>query len=163
MTELDKASPQGTSGLPFLLRAAARKSAEVAEEALEPLGITARQLGILELIVTRGCMTQQAVGQLLKLDRTTVVQVVDALEEGGWLVRNVDPLDRRCHALTVTPTGKEILKKGSNRMEKAEEKFLASLTETEREQLKSMLAKLYGYGDGRSPAAEASATKGERA
>lgn len=161
MAEFEKTSPQGASGLPFLLRGAARRSAEVAEEALEPLGISARQLGILELIVTRGCMTQQAVGQLLKLDRTTVVQVVDSLEDAGFLVRNVDPLDRRCHALTVTAAGKEILKKATSRMEKAEEKFLALLSEEEREQLKRMLATLYGDGDRPLDLLPAS-TKGEK-
>lgn len=162
MTEFDKASPQGASGLPFLLRGAARRSAEVAEEALESLGISARQLGILELIVTRGCMTQQAAGQLLQLDRTTVVQIVDALEDGGYLVRNVDPLDRRCHALTVTTAGKEILKKGLSRMEKAEEKFLALLSDSEREQLKRMLATLYGDAGGSAGTVNNAASSPER-
>lgn len=160
MSEFDKVKAQAASRLPFLLRAAARRSAEVSEDAVSSLGISARQMGILELIVTRGCMTQQAVGQFLKLDRTTIVQIVDGLEEGGWLVRNVDPLDRRCHALTVTASGKEILKKGMARMEKAEEKFLAPLSESEREQLKRMLAVL--HGDGEDAPAEPVTMKGDK-
>ena len=55
------------------------------------------------MIATEGPLSQQRLGERTALDRTTVVAIVDGLEEAGYVERRRDPDDRRAYALEVTP------------------------------------------------------------
>jgi DNA-binding MarR family transcriptional regulator len=42
---------------------------------------------------------------------SSVVGVIDSLEQRGWLLRRVDSTDRRINALVLTPAGREARKR----------------------------------------------------
>src|SRR5947209_18060967 len=90
-------------GLLFLASQAAQ---QLANERLSPLGITAREFGVLTLLARAGQLSQQAIGEQLRIDRTTMVAIVDALEQAEFGRRGRNPSDRRAVAVTPLPQGR---------------------------------------------------------
>lgn len=52
--------------------------------------------------------TQLAIGQELGLDKTTLMSVLDRLERDGFVVRTMDPNDRRARVPELTPAGQKV-------------------------------------------------------
>jgi DNA-binding MarR family transcriptional regulator len=119
------------------------------EEALDELGLgtaevdcTPRHVACLKVIADEGPLSQQALGQAIGLDRTTMVAVVDFLEERGLVERRRNPKDRRAYALEATREGKEWLDRTWPVMLEAERDYLAPLDASERRQLTALLQRL---------------------
>ena len=89
--------------IPFLLyRAAPRRRMTLANQMLAEVNLSARQAGILTMVIESGPMTQKALGDALRIDRTTMVALIDDLEDKGYVIRQRHPRDRR--AFLVHPT-----------------------------------------------------------
>ncbi len=84
-------------------------------------------------------MTQQQLGQRLGIDRTTIVDVVDGLDEQSLPDRRRSPTDRRAYLLTLTPGGQHTQKSGQRLVDAAERKLLEALDESERGTLSQLL------------------------
>jgi DNA-binding MarR family transcriptional regulator len=110
-----------------------------------PLGLTIRHFGIGLLLSRRGALRQTELADMLRLDRTTVMNMVDELERAGFVRREADPKDRRANAVTPTPLGKRWLEKLRPQAEKAERDFLAPLTEAEQDTLRNLLERLVSH------------------
>jgi MarR family transcriptional regulator, lower aerobic nicotinate degradation pathway regulator len=128
----------------FLLARAHRDCAALFEEVLEP-GLTAKHFGCLSVIAAEGPLSQQALGEHMRVDRTTIVAIVDELERRGFVARRRNPDDRRAYALEATGEGREWLEGTSKLLAKSERRILDSLESDEREQLFRLLQKLV-YG-----------------
>jgi len=115
-----------------LLRQETLKSMECSE-------VIPRSMGVLELLASKGGLTQQEVGQTLGIDRTSIVMLVDDLEQKGFVVREKHPNDRRCHSLVLTAKGIEAQKKIVQAAELAEGRVLSKLTLEERQTLRALL------------------------
>jgi DNA-binding MarR family transcriptional regulator len=87
---------------------------------------------------------------MLRTDRTTMVNTVDALERDGYVVRRRNPQDRREQLLELTPAGERVRRRADEIVLAAEREFLAPLSAKERTELKRMLATLAERG-GRVP------------
>ena len=72
-------------------------------------GVSAPQFGTLLLIEANPDISQSAIAEALRFDRSTLVQIVDRLENRGLVERHVSLTDRRSHALRITDTGKTML------------------------------------------------------
>ncbi len=129
----------------FLLNRPAQRIREMTEKTLEPLNISPKQYGILATVYHEGPTSQRAIGEILKIDRSTMVLLTDDLENKRVLSREDHPEDRRYYLLHLTPSGKELFRKAENLVVKAEEDFLAPLTKTERQDLRKSLSKLFRY------------------
>jgi DNA-binding MarR family transcriptional regulator len=105
-----------------------------------PLGIKA--FACLTVIEDEGPLSQQLLGARMRIDRTTIVAVVDALEEAGLVERARDPGDRRAYALQITADGRRWLRGATRKVRDGQERLLAPLTAPEREQLIALLQKL---------------------
>src|SRR5215472_6809670 len=79
--------PSMRDRVPFLLYRAAELSHALANDMLARIHLTARQAGILTLVTERGPMTQKALGDALRIDRTTMVALIDDLEDKGHVTR----------------------------------------------------------------------------
>lgn len=112
-----------------------------------PFGMTIRHFGILLLLGKRGAMRQTEVADAIRLDRTTVMCLVDELEQAGFVSREADPKDRRANAVTTTPKGRRWLEKTRPRAEKIERDFLAPLKPGEQAQLRELLTRLVSHTD----------------
>jgi DNA-binding MarR family transcriptional regulator len=122
---------------------------EEAERALAPLGLgggavdcSPKHVVCLSLIASEGPMSQQALGELISMDRTTVVAVVDWLELNGLVERRRNPTDRRAYALEITAEGRRWLREAEAALRGVERRFLAPLSGEERRQLVGLLRRL---------------------
>lgn len=111
--------------------------------ALAPLGLTPPQLRALEAIWSEQPLSQTRLGELVNMDRSTIVHVVDHFEKLGVASRKADPADRRSHAVILTKKGERILAKARTLARETENEFLNPLSCPEREALREMLRKLF--------------------
>src|SRR5882757_3623417 len=126
----------------FLLSMAKGGAEVIFGDALSSIGITPRQLGILTILETEGPQSQQELVSWMRLDRTTMVALVDGLEGHGFVRRERNPDDRRAYLLQITPAGRRAQQRATKLLRAAEERFLASLNQRERNQLRELLTKI---------------------
>ena len=106
--------------------------------------ISVPQFGTLLLIEANPDISQSAIAEALRFDRSTLVQIIDRLENRGLVARHVSPNDRRSHALQLTDAGSETLAELKQRTLEHEDDVAAALNDDERVQCISLLKKLYG-------------------
>src|SRR6201981_2920105 len=80
--------------VPFVIYRAAEESHALANEMLAGIGLSARQVGILTMVTELQPMTQKALGDALRIDRNTMVGLLDDLEERGYGGRQRHPRAR---------------------------------------------------------------------
>ena len=105
--------------------------------------ISAPQFGTLLLIDANPGISQSAVAEALRFDRSTLVQIIDRLEARGYVVRQAAPQDRRSHALEITDDGAAALKNLRRMAIAHEAEAAANLSTAERAHLIALLGKLY--------------------
>lgn len=117
--------------------------------AMGSVGISAPQFGTLLLIEANPDISQSAIATALRFDRSTLVQIIDRLEGRGFVVRKVSPLDRRSHALRLTPDGEAMLNQLRGMVSTHEADIASGLTDAERDTLIRLLEKLHSPGSDR--------------
>ena len=99
------------------------------------------RVGILLLVESNPGVTQSRLARAVHLDRSTMVGVIDKLEERGLIERRRGE-DRRTNGLWLTRSGRSLLARMKERIEQHERRFAARLTPAERGQLIALLEKL---------------------
>jgi DNA-binding MarR family transcriptional regulator len=138
----DATGPMTRRRLAYLFKHAQRSMSELHAEALGPFGIHERELGVMLIIGDRAPASQQQVAERVGVDRTTMVAMIDALQDKGIVARHPDPADRRRNVIALTPAGEDLLRQATAASDRAEAELLAALTPEEGEQLRSLLARL---------------------
>jgi DNA-binding MarR family transcriptional regulator len=131
--------PALASRLGYLLKHAQLRLAELTAAALAPLGISGRQCAVLIAIDSRVPLSQQEVAGRLGVDRTTMVALIDELEDQGLVQRRRDPDDRRKNVVALTEVGAATLRQATQVSDGAERRFLGSLSDEQTAQLKVVL------------------------
>lgn len=115
-------------------------------ESLAPLGLNLRNYTVLiaaERAAIEGApQTQLALAQSGRLDKSTMVVAVDALEEEGLVERRSDPKDRRARIVVPTDAGRELLARAEGVVLGVEDEVLADLSAEELRVLRSLLTRL---------------------
>src|SRR5207248_1737728 len=101
-----------TERLGYLLKHAYHRYQASQGPALEPLELDGRLLAVLTLLDAEGPALQQRLSERLQVDRTTMVALVDALEDRGFVTRQRDPADRRGQRVGATTKGATALERG---------------------------------------------------
>jgi DNA-binding MarR family transcriptional regulator len=104
--------------------------------------LSPRQFQLLGLLHERGPLGQRELGQLMEIDPSILVTLLNPLEDVGLLSRRRDPLDRRRHLVTLTARGERRLAAAARAQSKAEDELFAGLDEGQREQLRVLLVAL---------------------
>lgn len=78
--------------------------------------VTPGQFGVLTVIDRNPGLSQTQLGNVLGIDRSTVVAVIDRLESRGLVVRAPAPGDRRSHALHLSEEGVRSLRQLEERV-----------------------------------------------
>jgi DNA-binding MarR family transcriptional regulator len=131
----------------FLLGYLGEKSRRRFIAMLEPHGFDPREFGLMTVIMNRPGTTQQDLAALAQIDPSSMVAVLDGLEERGVVERRVDPADRRRRAVHLTDEGAQRWKALQREARKTATEFLAPLSATERSTLNGLLRKLAGLDD----------------
>ena len=142
MTREADLGPALSRQLTHLLKRALHDLEDLHREHLDPLGITGREFGVLLLLQAREPESQQQAAERLQVDRTTMVALLDGLEAKGLVAREADPADRRRNVVAVTTAGRRMVEKATRASDQAERRLLAALDESERTQLRSLLARI---------------------
>ena len=129
-------------GVAFLLAQLGHHAAEKFSERIAAIDLTPPQAGILRAIATQPGRSQQALSTQLGLLPSRVVAFVDELEDRGYIERRANPDDRRQYALYLTPAGKELMAKLSRLARQHDRVTTSGLSESERAQLRELLAAL---------------------
>src|SRR4051795_8619318 len=124
--------------LGYLLSKAHHRVHVRANEALEPLGLTVKHYGLLTLLVHEGSVSQGRLGEVMRIDRTTMVALIDELERAGHVDRTRNPDDRRAYALAATATGKRVQRRAAALMKEVYAETLSPLSPGERRELQRM-------------------------
>jgi DNA-binding MarR family transcriptional regulator len=107
------------------------------------LGVSPGRFGMLVLIEANPGVTQSRLARAVGLDRSTMVAVLDQLEERGFVERRQGE-DRRTNGLWLTKEGRVLLAKMKRRVIAHEDRIAARLTAAERRTLLGLLARLNG-------------------
>lgn len=134
-------SPSLTS-VGFLLHLALRRISDGVVEALEGSGLHPGQFGVLGALTDGGGMSQRRLGEITKIEKSSMVLFLDSLEAGGWVRRVRDPQDRRAHIVELTEEGAARFAAIAPRMKDVQDGFLAPLGESERAQLVDLLIRV---------------------
>lgn len=126
----------------FVLARAHQRAHARFQEALAPLELTPKSFGTLSVLTEYGPLSQAAVGDTLRIDRTTMVAVVDGLERAGYVERGRNSSDRRAHSLEITAAGRAALRAGERIASRTQDELLADLTHSERGQLHALLTRI---------------------
>jgi len=125
--------------LGYLFKHAQIRMHELNTEALAPFGIDQRELGILLVIASHEPGSQLQAAQRLGIDRTSMVTLLDALEDKGLVSRHPHAADRRRNVVELTEAGRDTVERADRASERAEAELLAPLTPQQADRLRKSL------------------------
>jgi len=123
----------------FLLRVAFVRASEIGAAEV-PEGMTVRFYGVLLTLTELGPRSQHELSQLLHVNRTMMVALIDSMEEAGLVERRRNPSDRRSYALEPTASGRHTLEELGSAVDRAEAELTRGLTADERRRLHELLS-----------------------
>jgi DNA-binding MarR family transcriptional regulator len=128
--------------LTYLLKRALLDLEDLHAEHLAPVGVSGRELGVLLLLDGGDPLSQQEAAGRLRVDRTSMVALLDGLEAKGLVARRPDTGDRRRNVLELTAHGRTALARALRASDEAERQLLAGPDDAESAQLRTLLARL---------------------
>ncbi len=126
----------------FMIRRCHQVAVSVFANECREADLTSTQYGILFVLSQYPGIDQISLARLLCLDRSTTGMVVAKLEERDLLRRATDAQDKRKRVLRLTPAAEELLVRVQPDVRRAQERLLAPFTDSERETLLDLLARL---------------------
>jgi DNA-binding MarR family transcriptional regulator len=125
--------------LGYLLKHAQLRLAEASARALAPFDIDGRQLAVLGVLADEFPLSQLEAAGRLGVDRTSMVSLIDGLEDKGLVERHRSRQDRRKNIVELTTAGRRCLQQAEQARGEVERRFLAPLGENEAARLVSAL------------------------
>lgn len=115
------------SRLGYLLKHVQQRLVAAASPVMAPFGIDGRELAVLTVLAAQTPLSQQEAADAMRIDRTTMVSLVDALEYKGLVERHRSPEDRRKNIVELTATGRDCLRTAGQARDVVDREFLAPL------------------------------------
>lgn len=105
--------------------------------------VTPGLFGVLVIIEANPDLKQSELARATRLDRSTVVTVIDNLERRGLVERRAAAQDRRSNAIRLTADGAALLRKLKRQVNQHERRLLSNFSDAERELFFSLLQKVF--------------------
>jgi len=104
--------------------------------------LSPRQFQLLGLLDDQGPLGQQELGQVMGVDPSVLVTLLNPLEADGFVSRQRDRADRRRHVVAISSAGADHLAAAAQAQRAAEEALFSGLGDDQREQLRQLLLAL---------------------
>jgi DNA-binding MarR family transcriptional regulator len=131
----------------YLLSKVGRRQSARFSNLLKPLGLRPKHFALMNVVDLADGPSQQQVGEILGLDPSGLISVIDELEAAGLLERRRAPDDRRRHALVLTRAGRAKLAKAREASRKRGEELIAPLSEAEAQTFHDLLQRIASADD----------------
>jgi DNA-binding MarR family transcriptional regulator len=128
--------------LSFLLARSNALSLAASNAALSMFALRVRSYSVLALAAGGGRPTQRELAELLRLDPSQVVALVDELQARNLVIRQPDPTDRRANFVTATDNGTALHAEATVAVAGAQRDVFANLSLEERDQLATLLRRI---------------------
>ena len=132
--------------LGLLLRQAHRRTAGAVDDALAPLGLTGKHVGVLMIIDRDGYSTQRDLIRETGSDKAGMVRTVEDLEGRGYLSRTRSTTDRRVSELTLTAAGRAAFETAKRQAGAVVRDLVAPFTQAELDTLEALLTRFVDAG-----------------
>lgn len=126
----------------FLLSRSSGAAVRTANEQLRVHGLRARSYSVLALVVRVDGISQRSLSDLLALDPSQIVALVDDLESQGLIERSPGVDDRRLRELSATRLGRQRMRAAAKAATDAQAIFLANLDSRQRDVLRELLRRI---------------------
>jgi DNA-binding MarR family transcriptional regulator len=110
------------------------------EEAVAPTGLRLNEVLALVHLRERGPSAQQTLVELMCVDATNLVAVLNSLEDADLIERRRDRSDRRRAIVALTAPGERLLADVDRAFRQVDDEILAGLAPAERQALNALLA-----------------------
>lgn len=111
-------------------------------EETSELGLTTVQYAALHMIDEIPNVDQASLSSMIAFDKTTIVKVLDRLEEKGLITRERSETDRRRQLLNATKRGQEVVRQIEPMINRCEERILAPLSAPDKRRFMEMLTQI---------------------
>jgi DNA-binding MarR family transcriptional regulator len=128
--------------LGYLLNTSARFIKRRMDIELEKYDITTSQWAVLKLLNSKKELSQAQIADELMGDRATLGTVIYRLIEKGYIIKNLDLIDRRSYVVSLSEKAQLIIQDMENMVEKVTHEALEGLGETEVEKLYCFLNRI---------------------
>ena len=108
-------------------------------ERLDEIGLTPPTFALLNVLGAREGAIQQELCSVMGVDPSTMVALLDELEDAGLAERRPHPTDRRAREVLITPGGRRRLKKARELAMQVEDEVLGGLSAAQRRELLELL------------------------
>lgn len=145
--DLKEAAPSAsflteTDELAFLLEEVPRRLRQVFDESIKRFGLTRTQWRTLAYVFRSEGLTQTELAQCVELERASIGQTIDRLEELNYVERRKVDDDRRVWKIYLLPAALELLPTLRHEADTVYEKMLRDIPKAERERLYKTLGDL---------------------
>jgi DNA-binding MarR family transcriptional regulator len=142
----DQLMTTGPARSTVLITRLARAMRRQFERAVAPLGLRARHLVALTHLKDHGPSPQQTLIEVLGLDASNLVALLNELEDAGLIVRSRDRADRRRGIIELSAEGERLLMEVDRALEAVDDEILVALSVDERATLNELLARAGASG-----------------
>ncbi|KAA2313604.1 MarR family transcriptional regulator [Pseudooceanicola sediminis] len=129
---------------------------------LEPLGLRISTYSALAVICDNADLRQSQLAEILSIERSNTVVIIDALEKAGLIARHRVPTDRRSYALRATPEGRRMNEEATRVLAAHEDRILTPLSDDERRTMIALLRRIDGSAPSRRTGSEDDPEGGNR-
>lgn len=126
----------------FVLGRVAELCNRLFDQALAPLGITGQHLGVLMVLEHVGPHVQAHLSAPLRIDKATMVRLVNELEARELAQRQPHPDDRRAVLVTITAQGRHMVQDATAIGERVTTEVFGVLRADEQQQLRHLLVRI---------------------
>ncbi|MFE5858002.1 MULTISPECIES: MarR family winged helix-turn-helix transcriptional regulator [unclassified Streptomyces] len=136
-----RSAEEMAEGLAFLLARHGAIAQVLLRTALSSSGLTPRHMMTLKHLDS-GPVSQQALIDMLEVDPSVLVAVLNDLEREELALRRRDPADRRRHIVEITPSGVAALRRSDEVLAEVEGELFTDLSDQERTTLRALLTRI---------------------
>lgn len=131
----------------FQLERLRRRTREFVESSLGEHGYNLREYWVLCCLVEGDAASQATLGEILGIDRSDMVRLVDSLEERSLAKRVKDPKDRRRQIISITKKGEKAFSNLEPVVTAAEDKALDDSTSKQLKHLRKLAKSIIAAED----------------